>query len=112
MWNGWIIAILGVWSFIAPFAGLASPEYAWSHWIVGAVTLVLGFGMTRDRPAEGWITGIAGSWLFISGFIGALLTAPGIWWNNLIVGAVLVVFGIVSAVAGDRPMTGTHVPAH
>lgn len=114
MWNGWIMAILGVWSFIAPFLGLTSAGYAWSHWIVGAISLVLGFGMIRARPAEGWITGIAGSWLFISGFIGGLLYSPGVWWNNLIVGAILAIFGVVAAVAGERrPMagTGTHAPA-
>jgi hypothetical protein len=106
MWNGWIIGILGVWAFIAPFTDMGNLGYSWSHWIVGAVCAVLGFAMVRERPTEGWVTGILGAWMFVAGFIGGLLYAPGVWWNNLIVGAVLAVFGFAAA-RTTRPVATT-----
>ncbi len=110
MWNGWIIGILGVWAFIAPFIGLTPMGFAWSHWIVGVVAGVLGYAMLRSRAVEGWITGIAASWLFISGFIPGLRAGPGVWWNNLIVGAILAIFGFVAA-RTTRPAPTTQAQA-
>jgi len=98
-----MIGILGLWVFIAPFLTLTPLTYAWSHWIVGAVAGVLGFTLMRTHPAEGGITGIAGVWLFIAGFIPALLFGAGLLWNNLIVGAILAVFGFAAA---SRRRTG------
>jgi uncharacterized membrane protein YuzA (DUF378 family) len=97
MWNGWIVGIAGVWTFIAPFFALHTSGHAWSHWIVGVVAAVFGFTMMGERPTESWICGIAGIWMFIAGFIPGLLVAPGIWWNNLIVGAILAIFGFAAA---------------
>lgn len=111
MWNGWIIGLAGIWAFIAPFTGLSPTGYAWSHWIVGAVAAVLGFALVKDRPTEGTITGILGVWMFIAGFIGGLLYAPGVWWNNLIVGAALAVFGF-AALRATTPATRTGAGAH
>jgi hypothetical protein len=106
MWNGWIIGILGVWAFIAPFTDMGNLGYSWSHWIVGAVCAILGFAMVRERTVEGWVTGILGAWMFVAGFIGGLLAVPGVWWNNLIVGAVLAVFGFAAA-RSTRPVATT-----
>ena len=111
MWNGWIIGLAGIWAFVAPFTGLSPMGYAWSHWIVGVVAAVLGFSMVSEHPREGMVAGILGIWLFIAGFIGGLLAAPGLWWNNLIVGAALAVFGF-STMRTTHPMTGTHAHSH
>jgi uncharacterized membrane protein YuzA (DUF378 family) len=97
MWNGWVVGIAGVWTFIAPFFALQPSGHAWSHWIVGVVAAVFGFTMMPERPTESWVCGIAGIWMFIAGFIPGLLVAPGIWWNNLIVGAILAIFGFAAA---------------
>lgn len=104
---GWIVGLLGIWALIAPFVGLGPLGYAWSHWLVGVVCAVLGFAMVNGRPREGWITGFTGFWMFIAGFISGLLTAPGIWWNNLIVGAILVIFGF-AATRPAQPMQTAH----
>lgn len=103
MFSGWIIGVLGIWTFIIPFIGATSMGYAWTDWIVGIIAAVLGFSMMRHGPAEGWITGILGVWLFIAGFIPALVRTPGVWWNDLIAGALLVIFGLF----GGRAMEGT-----
>jgi SPW repeat len=110
MRNGWIIGIAGIWAFIAPFTGLSPAGYAWSHWIVGVIAAVIGFSMAQARPTEGWITGVLGVWMFIAGFIGGLLDAPGVWWNNLLVGAALAVFGF-AAMRTTRPVTSAGAKA-
>jgi hypothetical protein len=96
MWNGWIVGIAGVWAFAAPFVGLPAMGYRWSDWIVGVVAAVFAFAMTRERPSEGWIAGITGVWMFIAAFIPRLLMAPGVWWNSLIVGAILAILGFAA----------------
>lgn len=106
MWNAWLIGVLGIWAFVAPFTDLAPPTYAWSHWMVGAVAAVLGFSMMRTHPAEGSITGIAGTWLFIAGFVDPLLYGTGLLWNNLIIGAILAAFGFAAASARRTAATG------
>ena len=111
MWNGWIVGIAGVWAFVAPFVGLGSRGYAWTDWAVGAVAAVFGWTMMRERPTESWISGIVGIWMFIAGFIPGLLMAPGVWWNNLIVGAILAIFGF-AATRTTQPMTTSGAHAH
>jgi hypothetical protein len=109
MWNGWIVGIAGVWAFIAPFIGLPPTGYAWSHWIVGAVAAVFGWTMISERPTESWISGIAGIWMFIAGFIPGLLSAPNVWWNNLIVGVILAVCGFAATrTTQHMTTTGAH----
>jgi hypothetical protein len=110
VWNGWIVGIAGVWAFIAPFIGLKAMGYAWSDWIVGVVAVVLGFAMMRERPTESWISGVTGIWMFIAGFIPSLLAAPGVWWNNLIVGAILAIFGF-AATRTTQHITPSGAPA-
>jgi hypothetical protein len=110
VWNGWVVGIAGVWAFISPFVHLQPRGDAWSDWIVGVVAAVLGFAMMRERPAESWISGIVGVWMFIAGFIPALLMHPGVWWNNLIVGAILAIFGFAATRTPQQPMatSGAH----
>ncbi|MEJ2184736.1 MAG: hypothetical protein P8Z36_02255 [Gemmatimonadota bacterium] len=97
MWNGWVIGILGIWTGIIPFFSATPAFYSWSNWIVGIITAVLGFSMLARRPAQGWITGVVGIWLFIAGFIQSLLMGSGLWWNNVIVGLVFLIFGFSGA---------------
>jgi hypothetical protein len=111
MWNGWIVGLAGVWAFVAPFVGLHPMGYTWSDWIVGAVAAVFGFTMMSERPAESWISGLVGVWMFIAGFIPGLLVAPGVWWNSLIVGAVLAIFGF-AATRTTTPMAPRDAHAH
>lgn len=90
---GWIIGLLGIWVGITPFFGAAPGFYAWSHWIVGALVAVLGFSMVARRTAAGWVSGLLGVWLFIAAFIPGLLAGAGVWWDNLLVGVVLIIVG-------------------
>lgn len=108
MFSGWVIGAFGIWTFVIPFIGATPMGYAWNDWVVGIVSAVLGFAMTRNRPTEGWITGILGVWLFIAGFIPALLSAPGVWWNNLIVGALLMIFGFAAGRTAQGAMMHGH----
>jgi hypothetical protein len=42
-WEEWVIAVLGIWLFLAPFLLLFTnvPGAAWTHWIVGALVVIL-----------------------------------------------------------------------
>jgi uncharacterized membrane protein YuzA (DUF378 family) len=109
VWKGWIVGFAGVWAFISPFFHFAYMGNAWSDWIVGVVAAVFGFAMMSEHPADSWISGIAAVWMFVAGFIPALLMAPGVWWNNLIVGVILAIFGFAGTRATQHMTpTGAH----
>lgn len=45
LWQEWIILVLGIWVFIAPwvldFAGGDLANAAWDHWVIGALIIIL-----------------------------------------------------------------------
>lgn len=81
---------------MTPFLGFGATGYAWVDWITGIVAAILAFSMTREKPAQGWIGGIVALWLFVAGFIGGLHGGAGVWWNNLLTGAVLAITGFTA----------------
>jgi hypothetical protein len=93
MWKAWAIGLVGVGAVVAPFAEMTMAAYAWSHWTVGALAILLGVALVRERPIEGCVTGMVGLWMFVAGFTSDLLRGDGLWWNNLVVGSILLLFG-------------------
>lgn len=105
MLNAWIVGILGLWTALTAFLGFGPLGFAWSNWIVGVICAISAFSMAGRRPAQGWIAGLVAIWLFISGFIPGLLTSPGYWWNDLLVGAAFIITGF-SATGRQRYRQG------
>ncbi|HFE65084.1 MAG TPA: hypothetical protein ENK14_11840 [Caldithrix sp.] len=106
MWQAWVNGILGAWVFVAAFLAMGSKGNLWNDLIVGVITAVVGFLMVKAKPWQGWLTGIIGIWLIIAAFIPGLLVGSGLLWNNVIVGALLMIGGF-GALGGS-----SHTVAH
>jgi len=110
--------LLGIWLIIAAFTITVSEEAYWNDLIVGIIVLIL--AETRlSRPTEGtkpasWVNAAIGVWLIAAPFI-LSYTADQEMWNDIIVGALLLIFAGWSAslprerdtVAGTRTTTDT-----
>lgn len=105
----WSIALCGLWEFgdiALPFViGFHQVQsFVWNHIIVGMILMLAGAraALTRDvRTARtmDWIAAIAGLWLIVATFLLRDLTITAGWWNDLIVGGIVVILGVWSAFA-------------
>jgi uncharacterized membrane protein HdeD (DUF308 family) len=107
----WLIALLGLWEFgdiaalFVPDFGELSP-FLWNHILVGLVLMITGVWAARTHNTRTagrlyWIAAAAGAWLIFSSIIlSNPIAAPG-RWNDIIVGALAVIFGVWSALAID-----------
>jgi hypothetical protein len=102
-WASGLNVIAGLWLIISPwvlgFAGYDS-RMTGNNVIFGIIVAVL--AAIRVYRAAGtqwlsWINVLVGIWLFISAFVFAStsLTAP--FWNNIILGVIVAILGIISA---------------
>jgi len=111
--------VLGIWLIIAAFTIAVSEEAYWNDLIVGIIVLIL--AATRlSRPTEGtkpasWVNAAIGVWLIAAPFI-LSYTNDREMWNDIIVGALLLIFAGWSAslprerdtVAGRRTTDTMH----
>jgi hypothetical protein len=97
--------IAGIWLILSPFivgyADLAGPM--WNSIIVGGVVLVLA-AIRAANPlhavALSWINALLGVWLIIAPFVLVReMRTPGLTWNDVILGIVVLVLGAGSALA-------------
>src|SRR5690606_7273001 len=92
--------VLGLWLIIAAYSLAVSREAYWNDLIVGVVVLVL--AATRlSRPTEGtkpasWVNAAIGVWLIAAPFILSYERDQEMW-NDIIVGALLLIFAGWSA---------------
>jgi hypothetical protein len=102
----WVIAIGGVWEFLAPFIlGYSSSKTAmWDAIVLGVVLLVL--GAWAGLASEGgtikglsWVNAVLGLWLVIAPFILAYSGVGAAMWNDIIVGIIVLVLGVWAAQA-------------
>ena len=108
----WIIALCGLWEFgdiVAPFIpGFGHVQaFVWNHIIVGIILVIVGpwaaltshVGTVRTMD---WIAAAAGVWLVIASFIlGNPFMAAGLW-NDIVVGAIVLVLGVWGALSAPR----------
>jgi hypothetical protein len=92
--------ILGLWLIIAAFTVAVSEEAYWNDLIVGIVVLILA-GTRLSKPTEGtkpasWVNAAIGVWLIAAPFILSYATDQEMW-NDIIVGALLLIFAGWSA---------------
>ena len=108
----WIIALFGLWEFgdiVAPFIpGFGNVQaFVWNHIIVGIILIIVGAraaltNKVGTAKTMDWIATFAGVWLIIASFIlGNPLTAAGLW-NDIIVGVIVLILGVWSALVSPR----------
>ena len=93
--------VLGAWLIIAPFVlGFTNMVALWDSIIVGAIVLILAW-IRVANPVSGsgvsWVNAVLGVWLIIAPFILGFSGMAGATWDNIIVGAAVVIFGAWSA---------------
>ena len=101
MWQGWVIGSFGVWLVISSFIGTNHLFHAWSEFVVGAVTGILGFTLLGIRSIRGWISFWLGSWLVFSAIDLGVYHGAGNFTNDIILGVVAALAGF-SAVGPSK----------
>jgi hypothetical protein len=96
--------IAGLWLIISPFLLGYSALHAamWDTLIVGIVVLVFAWAraVNPDRyVALSWLNLLLGLWLILSPFALTYSTLPRPTWNDVILGAIVAILGIWSALA-------------
>lgn len=99
--------LAGIWLIIAPFVlgYSAVPESTWNDVIVGAaVIIVAAIKISKPLSAAGvsWINVLLGVWLIIAPFVLTYETTEALW-NDIILGCIVAICGIWSAVAAREP---------
>jgi hypothetical protein len=97
--------IAGIWLIIAPFVlGYANGDPYWNDIVFGAIVAL--FGLIRLSGAHradwlSWLNALIGIWIFVSAFwLDETMTAG---WNDIILGAIVFVLGMIGATArADR----------
>ncbi len=97
-----INVLAGIWLIISPFVlGFwRVPAATWDNIIVGIVVLILAAtrvaGPARTAWAS-WVNLILGIWLIISPWVLRIAEYPSPTWNNVILGIIVGILGIASA---------------
>jgi hypothetical protein len=103
----WLIAFCGLWEFgdiALPFMiGFENVQsFVWNHILAGMILMFTGAqaALTRDAHTArtmDWISVVAGLWLTLATFLLRDLTITAGWWNDLIVGVIVVILGVWDA---------------
>ncbi len=108
MWSTWLNFVLGAWLIIASFIpGIVGNKTAslWNDLIVGILVAIFAYFSTRAKKSMCWINFIAGLWMIVAAFIpGIVASKSGNFWNDLIVGIVIVVVAVWASLA--KPSEG------
>jgi hypothetical protein len=106
--------LAGIWLIIAPFVlGYGSGDPIWNDVVFGAI--VAFFALIRIAGAYraewlSWLNALIGAWVFASAFW--LDSSGRAQWNDIILGAIVFVLGLISATArretayAERPWYG------
>lgn len=113
--------LAGLWLIVAPFVlNYSSADPVWNDVVFGgaiALIALLRIGGLYRESWLSWLNVAFGAWIFISAFwLDDSSTAA---WNDIILGAIVVVLGMLSAGAsesvnavGDRMRRGGGEPGH
>lgn len=109
----WVVAIAGLWEFLAPFLlGYSAVKSAmWDAVIFGLAILVLGVwaavsNMEGTVKTLDWINAILGLWLIIAPFFLAYSATAVAMWNDIIIGVVVLVLAAWAALVVGGRSTG------
>ena len=116
-WTSGLNAVLGIWLILAPFIlGYSTLTPAvWNDIVVGILIVALA-GTRVSKPtryeAASWTNAGIGAWLIAAPFILPYSEAPALvanvqaaFWNDIIVGLIVLVLAVASAMASRRATT-------
>ncbi len=102
--NG-VNVVLGVWLIISPFvlgfAGTNGAAFQWNNIAVGIAVILVAL----TGPA--WLNVLLGAWEIISPWVLGFSGASTPLWNNIVIGALVLLFAIGAVSASTRaPVAG------
>jgi len=100
-WARWLNILIGVWLFISAFAWQHSMASRTNSWICGILVVVFA-AMALAYPAVRYLNTILGIWLIVAG-CALHHVASGTQWNNIIIGAVVLLVSLVPSKASRNP---------
>ena len=109
-WKDAANLVLGVWLAASPWAiGYVGNQYAaWNAWIVGCVIAVAALAaLVTFQKWEEWINTALGLWLVISPFLLSYMTITSAAWNQIVIGALVSVLSVWTAVTTEEGHTAT-----
>lgn len=107
----WINVLLGLWVLISPFVLAFSNlrEIMWNNVATGGAVLLLAFGRAGGNAGGSALNVLLGAWLIISPFVlGFSRSVP--LWNNIVLGALIVIAALVAASQRPRPVVTATPP--
>jgi len=90
-----INALLGLWLFVSAFLWPHTSAERANAWIVGMLAVTAALAGLAGRKAGRLVNAALGGWLIVSALLLPRMR-PATFWNNLIVGAALAFFAMVS----------------
>jgi hypothetical protein len=99
----WVTFILGLWIALSAFFGFGGQGYLWSDLLSGLIAVGAGVALAKESALEGWFAAILGAWMFIAAFVPALHQGGAMYWNNILVGGVIALVGLIPAGTSGRP---------
>lgn len=110
----WINVIAGLWLILAPFVlsytnAAQKTNSIWLGIIVGVLALIRAFTPASSGTVWlSWINIIAGIWLIVSPFVLGAASSMALW-NNIIIGAIVLLDAIWNSAAGGNAASRIHV---
>lgn len=103
-WQDVVNFALGLWVIVSPWIiehVMASPtgpsgvtEAAmWNHYVVGVpLVIIAGAAASAWLAWEEWTNAVLGAWLLISPWVLGYSASPGLMWNAVITGVLIILF--------------------
>lgn len=112
-WQDWVILVVGVWLFFAPFFiayASANDAAAWNSYVIGALAAIFAASAlwSPASKSEEWVNLVLGLWAIVAPFVFAFYaTEPVAAWNMVVAGVLIAGDGIWALTA--RPSGGARV---
>ena len=97
-----INAILGAWLFASAFLWRHTYAQTENAWVVGSMAVMMALGGLSGLGWTRYLNVILGVWLVLSPLF-VRVSSPFTYWNNELVGAALILFGLRRSLRRNRP---------
>jgi hypothetical protein len=101
-WKDVVNLVLGAWLIVSPWVWgfIAESRPTWNAWVFGVVIAIAALAaLVSFNKWEEWVNAVFGAWLIVSPFILGFSGLVSAMWNQIIVGVIVGVLAIWSAMA-------------
>jgi hypothetical protein len=102
-------AVLGAWLFASAFIWRHTYAQTENAWVVGFLAAMMAMGGLAGLSWTRYLNVILGIWLILSPLF-VRVASPFTYWNDELVGAALIIFGIRRSLRRRRPAPSSAAP--